>query len=209
MVLGAGLILYIPAILWGLQFLAALSLLFTAYGIIAYLCGYERAKLFVFPTLFLIFMIPVPFLPSISYPLQNLVTYSSVAFAHLSGIPTVVTGNQIELSTATFIIGAPCSGISSLISLSALAAITAFVVDGSFWKRSTLFLSAIPIAILANSLRVGTMLVVADNWGSKVATDFFHGFSSILFFLVAVILLYLVLRLLRFKFRSFREIAHE
>ena len=208
-VLGAGLVLYVLAFIWRMQPLAAFSLLIVVFGIVTYLCGNERAKLFTFPILFLIFMIPMPFLTSMSYHLQTIVTHSSAAIAYLAGIPTIVTGNQIELSSAIFSIGVPCSGISSLISLSALAAILAFLVDGPFWKRTILFLSAFPIAIVANAFRVGSILIVANKWGSEVAIDFFHGFSGILLFLVAVALLFLVVRLLRCKFRTLRELAHE
>ena len=208
-VLGVGLVLYVLAFIWRMQPLAAFSLLIVVFGIVTYLCGNERAKLFTFPILFLIFMIPVLFLTSMSYFLQTIVTHSSAAIAHLSGIPTIVTGNQIELSSASFNIGAPCSGISSLISLSALAAILAFLVDGPFWKRTILFLSAFPIAIVANIFRVGSILIVANKWGSEVAINFFHGFSGILLFLVAVALLFLVVGLLRCKFRTLRELAHE
>jgi exosortase/archaeosortase family protein len=61
---------------------------------------------------------------------------------------------------------------------------------------------------MANSLRVGAILVVADRWGSEIAIDFFHGFSGILLFLVAIALLFLVVRLLRCKFRTLKELAH-
>ncbi len=207
-VLGAGLVLYILTFIWGIQSLAAISFIVVVLGTVAYLSGNERAKLFAFPAAFLIFMIPMPFLTSTSYHLQNIVTRSSAAITYVLGIPTKITGNQIELSTASFTVGAPCSGISSLISLSALAAILAFLIDGPFWKRTTLFLSAFPIALMANSLRVGAILVVADRWGSEIAIDFFHGFSGILLFLVAIALLFLVVRLLRCKFRTLKELAH-
>lgn len=206
--LGAGLALYILAFIWRMHPLAAFSFLIVVFGIITYLCGRERARLFAFPTLFLIFMIPMPFISSISYHLQTITTHSSAAIAHLFGIPAIITGNQIELPTASFTIGMPCSGMSSLISLLALAAILAFLVNGSFWKRGILFLSALPIAILANTLRVSSILQIANKWGSEAAMGFFHGFSSILFLLLAIALLVLLARLLRCKFRTLTELAH-
>ena len=208
-VLGAGLVLYVLTFIWSKYSLAAYSFLIVVLGIITYLCGKERAKRFTFPTLFLVFMIPMPFLVNISYYLQSITTHSSEAIANLFGIATIITGNQIELSNASFTIGTPCSGISSLISLSALAALLAFLVNGPFWKRTILFLSAVPIAIMANTVRVGSMLIVADNWGPEVATDFFHGVSGVMLFLVAVALLLVVVRLLRCKFKAFRELGHE
>ena len=206
--LGAGLAVYIFAFIWGMRSLAAFSFLIVVFGTITYLCGRERSKTFVFPTLFLIFMIPMPFISSISYHLQTITTHSSAAIARLFGIPAVITGNQIELPDASFVVGIPCSGISSLISLLALAAIMAFVVSGSSWKRGVLFLSAFPIAILANTIRVASVLLIGNKWGSEAAMGFFHGFSSILLFLLAIALLILLARLLRCKFRTLMELAH-
>ncbi len=206
--LGVGLALYILASIWKIHPLAAFSFPIVVFGIITYLCGKERARLFAFPTLFLVFMIPIPFISSISYHLQTITTHSSAAIAYLFGVPVIITGNQIEIPAASFTIGMACSGMSSLISLLALAAILAFLVNGSFWKRGILFLSAFPIAILANTLRVSSILLIANKWGSEAAMDFFHGFSSILFFLLAIVLLVLLVRLLRCKFRTLTELAH-
>jgi exosortase len=154
-------------------------------------------------------MVPMPFLINISYYLQIITTHSSAAIANIFGIDTAITGNQIELANASFIIGTPCSGINSLISLTALGALLAFLVNGSFKKRMALFLLAIPIAIIANTIRIGSMLIVADTWGFESAINFFHDISGILLFLIAVALLLLLARILRCNFRTFKEIANE
>jgi len=135
-------------------------------------------------------------------------THSSAGIAHWLGVPTVIAGNQIELPTASFIIGVPCSGISSLVSLLALAAIMAFLLNGSFWRRGILFLAAFPIAILANTLRIASMLLIAYRWGAETAMNFFHGFSGALLFLLAIALLILIARLLRCRTRTWTELAH-
>jgi exosortase len=144
----------------------------------------------------------MPFLINISYYLQIITTHSSAAIANIFGIDTAITGNQIDLANASFVIGTPCSGINSLISLSALGALLAFLVNGSFQKKVVLFLSAIPIAIIANTVRIGSMLIIADTWGFESAATFFHGISGILVFLIAVGLLIFLARILGCNFRT-------
>ena len=97
-----------------------------------------------------------------------------------------------------FNVGLPCSGMHSLISLLALAAVLAYVLTGSWPKKVTLFISTIPIAIVANSMRIVSLLLVANYYGIEAAdTDApFHSISSVLLFLVALIALILLSRAL-------------
>lgn len=212
----AGLLIFILAlalyaaclILWIFP-LAALSLPIALFGLIAYLCGIKRAMSFVFPILFLLFMIPLPWLDTVNCQLQNITTNFSAAMAQLLGTATEVTGNQIALTSATFTVGEPCSGMSTLISLLTLAAIVAFLANGSSPKRIVIFLSAFPIAILANAFRVTSLLVIADLWSTDASLRFFHGPSSALVFIVALALIILIARLLGCRLRTWRELVHE
>jgi len=62
-----------------------------------------------------------------------------------------------------------------------------------------LFLSAIPIAIVANIFRVVLILVIAYYWGEDVAMEFFHEASSLFLFLLAFVFLILIGRLIGCK----------
>lgn len=206
-VIAAGLTLYAISFVLGMQFWAALSFLAVSFSIIVCFCGLERAKPFAFPILFLILMIPLPFIKEISYQLQSATTHFASAVAGLCGIPVTTVGNQIELPAASFTVGLPCSGINSLVSLLALAVLLAFLVRAPYWKQGVVILSAAPIAIIANSLRVSSMLLVANAWGADAALGFFHELSSLLFFLLAVGLLIMVVVLLRCKLRTLEELS--
>ncbi len=189
--------------------LAALSFPIALFGLIAHLYGMKRALSFVFPILFLLFMIPLPWLDTVSYQLQSITCHSSAALAQLLGTATEITGNRIELASAAFTVGEPCSGMSTLISLLTLAAIVAFLANGSPYKRIAIFILAFPIAILANALRVTSLLVIADLWSSDASLRLFHGPSSALVFLLALALLILVASLLGCRLRTWKELVHE
>lgn len=206
--MSTGLILYIVAFIWKMQSLSAISFIIVLTGTLVYFCGIQRTKAFIFPSIFLIFMIPMPFIFSLSTHLQSIATSSSAGIARFFGMPLTVIGNQIELPVATFAVGTPCSGISSLISLLALASVLSFLLAGLLWKRAVFLLLAIPVAVLSNTIRLASVLAVANQWGADTAMNFFHTTSGIVLFLVAIVLLIVIARLLRFRTRTWKELAH-
>jgi len=59
-----------------------------------------------------------------------------------------------------------------------------------FWRSAVIFLSAIPIAIFTNALRVSGTGVLAHYYGTKVADGFFHSFSGWVIYIVAFLMLF-------------------
>ena len=111
-------------------FLSALSFLFTSTGLILYFYGKPMMRPFLFPISFFIFAIPLPFvfLERVAYSLQSLSAYYPALFIEMLGFPVTRTGAELQLEDASFIIGLPCSGMNSLISLLALAAIFIYIL---------------------------------------------------------------------------------
>jgi EpsI family protein len=77
--------------------------------------------------------------------------------------------------------------MKSLVALLALSALVAYLLSGPRWKRWALFAAGLPLALLANVLRIVCILVIATIWGAKAAEGFFHGFSGIVVFLFATL----------------------
>jgi len=207
-ILGSGLVIYILSHVISMYILTAVSFLLVVLGIIAYITGREVVKTFIFPVLFLIFMIPLPFLDRISYILQNFTTSLTATISQWIGLPVTTSGNQIQLPDITLTVGAACSGINSLYSLLALAALLAFLIKSSAWKRAVIFISSVPIAILANIIRVTLIILIAYYFGEENALNYFHDFSSILLFLLALVLLILLTLVLRCKARNWEELVN-
>ena len=104
-------------------------------------------------------------------------------------IPVFREGTFIVLAKATLEVAEACSGIRSLVSLVALAAIWGYVSESPLWLRWLLAAASVPIAIVANGIRVAGTGVAAHFCGPAAAQGFFHSFSGWLVFLVAVALL--------------------
>jgi exosortase len=109
----------------------------------------------------------------------------------------VRSGVTIHLPAGSLRIADPCSGLRSLIALVALGALYAYLTKGPTWKRGVLFASAVPLAVIANVVRISVLCAVANVWGVDAALGFFHDFSGLLLFLIAFAGLVIVRKVLR------------
>jgi len=199
-----GLILYVIGFIKLFPFLSALSFLFTASGLIIYFYGKATMRSCLFPITFLIFAIPLPFvfLEKVAYVLQSLSAYYPAVFIEMLGIPVTRIGAEIQLEDASFIIGLPCSGMNSLISLLALAAVFIYILRCPLYKKAALLCATIPLAIFANILRVTSLLLIANAYGAETANGFFHTFFSPLLFIIAFISLIIISIIIGCKVKS-------
>ena len=65
-----------------------------------------------------------------------------------------------------------------------------FIGRFAFWRSLILIVTAVPIAILTNALRVSGTGVLAHYYGTRVADGFFHSFSGWVIYIVAALLLF-------------------
>lgn len=166
-----GLILYVIGFIKLFPFLSALSFLFTTSGLILYFYGKPLMRASLFPIAFFIFAIPLPFvfLEKVAYILQSISARYPALIIEMLGIPVTRVGAEIHLTDASFIIGLPCSGMNSLISLLALATIFIYILKCPWYKQVALLCLVVPIAILANICRVTSLLLVANAYGAETA----------------------------------------
>jgi exosortase len=166
--------------------------------------------------------IPAILFNKIAFPLQLFASSCAVWAMRLFDIPVLRQGNIIELmplnatTPKRLEVVEACSGIRSLMTLVTLAVVFAYFTrpqgdegdggDGGspgkralrtlkgygFWRATILMLSAVPIAILTNALRVSGTGVLAHYYGTKVADGFFHSFSGWVVYIAAFLLLFAV-----------------
>ncbi|MDY6892436.1 MAG: exosortase/archaeosortase family protein [Chloroflexota bacterium] len=184
-VLALGAFVYILGFVWGMRFLCALSLLIVLSGLSLSFFGTRATRAMAFPLCFLLFMIPPPFIQETGFFLQSISVTSAAWLLSVAGLPVTTAGPEIHLGDTTFTIGLPCSGINTLIALLALAAVYAYVLKGPIYKRVIILVVAFPIAVLANILRVVSIILVANYHSIEAASGLFHDLSSPIFFVIA------------------------
>jgi exosortase len=162
-----------------------------------YLFGWAAGREVAFPLGFLGFGLGLfrGLLDSVGFALQGTTALGAATLAHGLGVPVVHAGLVLSSDSFAFIVAEPCSGMSSLVSLLALAALWTYVAKGSVPARLAVIASVFPLVIIANSTRVALVLLVASRFGQDAAVGFFHGASSLVLFALALGGLMLVSRL--------------
>lgn len=200
-------------------YMQRLSLVLMLVGIVLYFWGWHVLRLLFVPFLLLVLALPIPAIifNRIAFPLQLFASQCAVWTMRLFDIPVLRQGNIIELmplgakETKKLQVVEACSGIRSLMTLFTLAVVLAYFTyarsggdknggSGSspwsrlkefrFWRAILLVVSAVPIAILTNAMRVSGTGVLSHYYGTEVADGFFHSFSGWVIYVVAFLLLF-------------------
>lgn len=166
------------------------------WGSAWYFWGWRVARILLFPLFFFWLAIPLPSFQQATHQLQLLATAMAHHGAALCGVETLVQGNQIVSAHGGWEpleIAKTGSGIRSLMALLMISGAWAGLVEMSMWKRVLLFLSAFPLAILGNSLRVISIFVIAEYGDAKWAWHTWNDWSGLLLFFPFCLLLLLVI----------------
>jgi exosortase len=171
-------------------FLARTAFVISVIGIVLLLGGTAYVRRLAFPLFLLFFMIPIPTVVynSITFPLQILASRVSTQALDVMQIPVLREGNVLELAQQKLSVVEACSGIRSLLSLTFLSLVYGYFFESKIWMRVVLFLSTIPIAIVANASRV-TLTGVLTEYKPELAEGFFHTASGWVIFMVALAIL--------------------
>ncbi len=193
-----GLCVHLMSSLLRIYFTSGLSMLVVLSGLVLFFYGSQTLKKITFPVGFLIFMIPVPMVvvANISFKMKIFAAQIATAALNNMGLEAVRSGSVLKMQHAYVVVDDICSGLRSLISLTALGSIFAWWMKGPMYKRVLLFCSTIPIAIETNVLRIIFLAFVSEIWGPQYATGFVHDLSGFMVFGLAFVLLYAMGKLL-------------
>jgi len=189
-----GMLIYLAGHVGAEQFLMRFSMVITFSGIVIYCWGFGVFKQVFIPIAYLVIMIPIPSIlwNKIAFPLQLIAAKFSSEMIHFIGIPVFREGNILHLATTSLEVVDACSGLRSLTSLLALTGIFAFLAPLTGFKKWILFLSAIPIAVLVNVIRLTITAAMAAWISPDTANGFLHDMSGLIIFGFALVLVYLV-----------------
>jgi exosortase D (VPLPA-CTERM-specific) len=172
-------------------FVQRISLVLVLAGLVLFVLGRAFLRALAVPLGLLVFMIPLPqiLFNAMAFPLQGFAARAAEITLRLLNIPVLREGNIIALANTSLEVAEACSGIRSLVTLMALAAIVACLTGMGALRGVILMAAAVPIAVIANAARVAGTGILAHHYGPAVAAGFFHTMSGWLLFVVAAVLL--------------------
>jgi exosortase len=171
-------------------FVTRTSFVVTLIGVVWLLCGAPILRKLAFPLFLCFFMVPIPAViyNSITFPLQLLASRLAEHALSFLAVPVLREGNVLILPNQELSVVEACSGIRSLLSLTFLSLVYGYFFEKRVWIRVVLFLSTVPIAIVANASRV-TLTGVMTQVKPELAEGVFHTASGWVIFMVAMIIL--------------------
>jgi exosortase B len=187
-----GLALFAIGRLLEIQVLAVGSQVFVLGGGLLILGGWSALKLGAFPLAFLFFAIPLPgnFIDALTGELKQVVSIIAEAILYNAGYPIARSGVMLTIGQYQLLVADACSGLKSMFSLSAIGFLYIYLVRHKSLSRNVLLaLSLIPIAFVANILRVLTLILVTYHFGDAAGQGFVHDFAGIVLFVIAIIVL--------------------
>jgi exosortase len=182
--------------------ISLISLIMLLWGIPLYFYGWQVAKLLIFPCSYLIFCVPLNFLDALAGPLQHVASSLGEAALNGLGIECQRVGTQLMSPYFQLNVEAPCSGLRSLLAMTALTAVYAYATQKTFIKRWALFLFSIPIAVAGNVGRIISIALVSITAGQELGTGLHHDWSGYVLFTVSISLMVGMGKLLQINYRE-------
>jgi exosortase B len=144
-------------------------------GIVLILAGAKSLRLLWFSLFFLLFTIPVPgsLLDAVLLPLKELVSSIVATGLFALGLPIARDGVVLFIGPYQLLIADACSGLNSMIALTAVGFVYVHLCKDHHWgHKITLLLAAVPIAFLANVLRVAALVLITFYGGDSSGRSF-------------------------------------
>lgn len=166
-----------------LMYAGLLVLLFSMIGISAM----RRAW---FPLFYLTFVFPPPetIVAIITQPMKIYVSLAAVKLLSFAGYPVGGEGVHIYIGQYQLLVAAACSGLNSLISLSALALLYIYIRHQADVKYAMLLaILTVPVAVLANLVRVLLLILLTYHFGEAAGQGFLHEFAGLTMFIAALV----------------------
>lgn len=148
-----------------------------------------------FPFLYLSFLVPPPgwLIDRITAPLKAFVSFAATEGLQLFGLPISREGVTLFVGQYQLLVEDACSGMKSLTGLIAISLFYIYLLRNATWKYSTfLVLLVIPIAIMANILRIVVLILLTYFMGDAVGQGFLHKTAGLFLFATALALVFLV-----------------
>ncbi len=191
------------------QYIEAFLIPWVVGSLVLTLGGWHLLRVALPALVFLFFMLPLP--PSINGilagPLQSLATHGSLLLMQVTGLPVYREGNVIFVGADPLEVARACNGLSMLVTFVALNAAAVLVSRRPLWERIIVMVSAIPIALASNIVRIVITGWCYYAYGSKFGNEIAHDWFGYAMMLFGLVLLQVELWLLSWLFVEVEEMA--
>ena len=146
----------------------------------------ELAFALCFYAVFLFLFLKFSTMSNFSFQLRLISTKLAAVLLSLVGETPVTSGTYISISGFSSSIEPACSGMNNLSSFLIVGTLIAYYTNTRLWGKALLFLSAVPLAIFANSLRVTSLILLSRSYGALFAEGFWHYAVGVVTFMIAI-----------------------
>lgn len=180
--------------------IVAYATIIWVYGILLISFGWKTGKHFWPPVLHLVYMLPLPgvLYYKMSTVLQFISSELGVWFLKLLSVPVYLDGNIIDLGVYKLHVAEACSGLRYLFPIMSFSYIFAVLYRGPMWHKAVLLLSAAPITVFMNSVRIAIAGVLVNVYGIGWVDGFTHFFEGWVIFVSCVLILFGLARVMLF-----------
>jgi len=146
-----------------------------------------------FPLLYLAFAIPPPssLIDHLTAPLKHFAAFVTTDGLRLFGLPISREGVTILIAQYQLLVEDACSGMNSLMGLTAISLLYIYLMRRASPVYALLLsVLVIPIAILANIVRIVVIVLVTYAFGDSVGQSFIHVAAGLFLFTTALLLVF-------------------
>lgn len=174
------------------------ALLFLVSGFAAF-WGTTALRKALFPACLLALMLPIPtgIVDRIIHFLQAGSTELTYWMFQALSVPVLRDGFILTVPGVSIEVATECSGINSSTALLIVMLLVAHEALHTAWARVLLVLIVIPLSLVKNAIRIVTLTLLATRVDPGFLTGRLHHEGGFVFFLIALALLYPVVKLLQ------------
>lgn len=200
MALGLGLALYVLGRILDFSAADIGSQIPVLAGVALLYFGWPGLRALAFPIAFLAFMVPVPgaVVVELTGPLREWGAQLSTAVLRLADYPVAIDGTIVSIGRYVLLVNEACAGLGSMFSLAAAGLLYVHLAGERGRLHLVILLAAIlPIAFLANTLRILTLALITYHASDRLAQGPAHEATGVMLFVVALGMMFTLDGLLR------------
>jgi len=183
-------------------FAGSVAFLISVAGVVLCFGGFAWLRAWTLPLVLAVFMLPklAVVYNQVTLPLQLLASRMAAGILTAAGIGVIREGNILDVAGHRVAVLEACNGLRYLLSLGFMAVVFAYLSDSKPWMRVALLAAAIPIAIVANAVRVA-----AAGWLPSLDAGAPHAISGWFLFVLCLATLALVRQLFNKVYASYQS----